>query len=317
MGAERIGEAFGQVMRKGGTMSEMDGLTPERIQLVDRLIDLAIDEDIGEGDATTRALFPSPGHAVGGFVAREAGVMAGGDVVGRFYARMGARFADDAGAVRIEMVKKDGESFSGGDVLLGVSGSASVILMGERVALNLLQRMCGIAARTRQFVERIAGTPAKMYDTRKTTPGHRVLDKLAVRAGGGENHRMGLYDMILIKDNHLAAYGGPAKAVEKARERSSLPVMVEVDTLEQLRDALTAEPDYVLLDNMGPDMLSEAVRLTNDFAAGRGLKRPALEASGGVTLDTVGAVAKTGVERISTSQLTNGAGSVDIGLDFE
>ncbi len=297
-------------------MGGLNDLGHEQLHLVDRLLDLAMDEDVGDGDATTRALFPAPGLASGRFVARQKGVMAGGGVLRRFYARLGARFADNAGAVSLDILRKDGEAFAPGDSLLGISGDAGLVLTGERAALNLLQRMCAVAARTREFVLRTAGTKAKIYDTRKTLPGHRVLDKLAVRAGGGENHRMGLYDMILVKDNHLAAYGGPAKAVRAARERSSLPIMVEVDTLPQLEDALAAEPEYVLLDNMGPATLAEAVRLTDLSASAGKTKRPLLEASGGVNLETVAAVAASGVDRISVGSITSAAGGVDIGLDF-
>lgn len=293
------------------------GLTREQLRLVDRLLDLAIDEDVGDGDATTRALFAMPGRASGRFTARQAGVMAGGGVAARLYARLAARFADDPEAVRVEAVKGDGEPFAAGDALLIVTGDASIILSGERAALNLLQRIVAVATRTRQYVDAVAGSGARILDTRKTNPGHRVLDKLAVRAGGGDNHRMGLYDMILVKDNHLSAFGGPARAVRAARERSSLPVMVEVDTLEQLADALTAEPDYVLLDNMPPAVLARAVKLTDDTTRDKSLKRPLLEASGGINLETVAAVARTGVERISVGQLTHGAGSIDIGLDFD
>ncbi len=292
-------------------------LPTEQLHLVDRLLDLTIDEDIGSGDATTLSLFPDPGSARGDFTARQAGVMAGGGIVARFYARLGARFADNDAAVTVEALKGDGDLFKKGDKLLRVSGDAAVILMGERGALNLLQRMCAVAARTRQYADKVVGSRAKIYDTRKTTPGHRVLDKLAVRAGGGANHRMGLFDMILVKDNHLAKYGGPAKAVAAARSRSSLPVMVEVDTLEQLREALLAEPDYVLLDNMGPDTLTAAVGITDSLTGEKGLKRPELEASGGITMETVAAAAASGVDRISVGALTHGAGSVDIGLDFE
>lgn len=291
-------------------------LDDEQLRLVDRLLDLAIDEDVGSGDATTLALFPDPGEALGQFVARQAGVMAGGAVVRRLYERMGARFADNPGAVALEVLKPDGERFLPGDRLLAVSGDSGVILMGERTALNLLQRMCAVAARTREYVDRVAGTKAGIYDTRKTNPGHRVLDKLAVRAGGGLNHRMGLFDMILIKDNHVFRYGGPGPAVRAARQRSSLPVMVEVDTLEQLREALMEEPDFVLLDNMGPDTLKAAVALTDEVSGKYDLRRPQLEASGGINLDTVAAAARSGVDRISVGALTHGAGSVDIGLDF-
>lgn len=298
-------------------MTNQAGFNSEQIHLVDRLLDLAIDEDVGSGDATTLSLFPNPGAASADFTAREPGVMAGGPVVARLYARLGARFADDNKAVTVTPLAEDGSTFVKGDKLLRVSGDAAVILMGERTALNLLQRMCAVAGRTRQYVDRIAGTDANIYDTRKTNPGHRVLDKMAVQAGGGLNHRMGLFDMILIKDNHLAHYGGPAQAVKAARNRSSLPVMVEVDTLEQLREVLAAEPDYVLLDNMNAGVLKEAVAITDTVSRDQKLRRPKLEASGGINLDTVAAAAASGVDRISVGALTHGAGSVDIGLDFE
>lgn len=292
------------------------GIPEDQLKLVDRLLDLAIDEDVGSGDATTSSLFPETGEASAEFTAREFGVMAGGAVVARLYSRMGRRFADNEAAVSVEAVIPDGAPFRGGDTLLRIDGDVSIILMGERTALNLLQRMCAVAVRTRSYVDLVAGTRAGIYDTRKTNPGHRVLDKMAVRAGGGVNHRMGLYDMILVKDNHLAHFGGPAKAVQAARRRSSLPIMIEVDTLEQLEDALSAEPDFVLLDNMNATLLGKAVALTDRITEERHGRRPRLEASGGITLDTVAAAAAAGVDRISVGALTHGAGSVDIGLDF-
>ncbi|MDR3212088.1 MAG: carboxylating nicotinate-nucleotide diphosphorylase [Planctomycetota bacterium] len=285
--------------------------------LVDRLLDLALDEDIGPGDATTAALFPGAGReAKGFFTARDPGVLAGGEVVSRLYSRLSARYYDDSGAVRVKALLADGTAFTAGTRLLEISGDARVILTGERTALNLLQRLCAVASRTRTYVDRVRGTRAVILDTRKTLPGHRILDKLAVVAGGGSNHRLGLYDMILIKDNHLAAFGGAAAAIRAARQASTLPVMVEVDNLEQLADALTAQPDYVLLDNMTPERLAEAVALTDARVREKGGKRPALEASGGVNLDTVAQVAKSGVDRISVGALTHAAGSLDIGLDF-
>ncbi len=290
--------------------------TPEHLRLVDRLLDLAIDEDIGSGDATTLSLFPNPGKCRAFFTARQNGVMAGGSIVERLYGRIGARFADNAKAVSVKPICPDGSLFKKGEHLVEVEGDAAVVLMGERAALNLLQRMCAVAGRTREYVDRIGGSKAGIYDTRKTNPGHRILDKLAVRAGGGRNHRMGLYDMILIKDNHLLHYGGVAGAVKAARGRSSLPIMVEVDTLEQLQEALPTEPDYVLLDNMNAEKLAAAVKLADQASKEKGLKRPLLEASGGINLDTVAAAAASGVDRISVGAITHGAGSVDIGLDF-
>jgi nicotinate-nucleotide pyrophosphorylase (carboxylating) len=296
-----------------------DELTDEQLKLVDRLLDLAIDEDVGPGDATTLALFPEPGLVQGDFAARQDGVMAGGPVVKRVFARLAARFRSDENAVRMDILKRDGEAFAKGDKLLRISGDALVVLMGERVALNILQRMCAVAGRTREYVrlvEGVAGSRAGIYDTRKTNPGHRVLDKLAVRAGGGRNHRMGLYDMILVKDNHLAKFGGPAQAVRAARENSKLPVMVEVDTLAQFGETLPAEPDYILLDNFDAGMMRRAVELADSVCAAQKLRRPGLEASGGINLSTVAAAAASGVDRISVGALTHGAGGVDIGLDF-
>lgn len=295
-------------------LSEMN---EHQLALVDRLLDLAIDEDVGTGDATTQVLFGPADHAAGRFVARQNGIMAGGEVVRRLYARLGARYADNAGAVRVDILKPDGSPYGPKESLLGVSGDTGIILMGERTALNILQRLCAVASRALQFADLTAGTRAGIYDTRKTTPGMRLLEKMAVVAGGGNNHRMGLYDMVLIKDNHIAAYGSVAKAVETARARTNLKIMIEVDTLEQLRQVLPAQPDYVLLDNMPADVLAEAVRLTDDECAAKNLARPQLEASGGINMDTVARVAQSGVDRISVGQLTNGAGSMDIGLDFD
>jgi nicotinate-nucleotide pyrophosphorylase (carboxylating) len=294
-------------------------MNEEQSALVDRLLDLALDEDVGPGDATPLALFPirtDAASAQGFFVARDEGVMAGGTVVQRLFTRLASR-PENVGSVRIDILKNDGTPFAKGDKLLAVSGNASLILTGERVALNLLQRMCAVAKRTQEYVKLTHGTRAGIYDTRKTNPGHRVLDKLAVLAGGGRNHRMGLYDMILIKDNHLAEFGSPAAAVRAARAACRLPVMVEVDTEEQLRDALTAEPDYVLLDNFNAERLAGAVKITDALCAERKLRRPLLEASGGINLSTVAAAAQAGVDRISVGAITHGAGGVDIGLDFD
>lgn len=288
----------------------------EQLKLVDRLLDLSIDEDVGTGDATTSSLFTETGEASAEFTARESGVMAGGAVVARLYSRLGKRFAENDNAVSVEAVITDGNAFRAGDVLLRINGDVSIMLIGERPALNLLQRMCAVATRTRRYADLVAGTRARIYDTRKTNPGHRVLDKMAVRAGGGVNHRMGLYDMILVKDNHLAHFGGPAKAVQAARCRSSLPVMIEVDTLAQLEDVVPAEPDFILLDNMNAEVLEKAVALTDRITSEKNLRRPQLEASGGINLDTVAAAAASGVDRISVGALTHGAGSIDIGLDF-
>lgn len=290
---------------------------------IDALLRLALEEDVGPGDATTDALVPPDAVAAADFVARVGGVMAGGALIARLFAHLDGQghirpgaAAPEASPVRWEQVREDGVFFAPGDRLARVRGPARPILVAERTALNLLQRMCAIAARTRDYVDAVAGTRAAILDTRKTCPGHRALDKWAVRAGGGQNHRLGLHDMIMVKDNHLAIAQSPAGAVRLARESSKLPIMVEVDDFDQLRDALTAEPDYVMLDNMDADRLARAVALTDDICEKKKLRRPSLEASGGVNLTTVARLAASGVDRISVGALTQGVPAVDIGLDF-
>ncbi len=286
-------------------------LTTAQWQLVDRLLELALDEDIGPGDATSRTLIPPEARLTARLVARQAGRLAGLAVVERLYARLSPE-------VQFAAALADGAAFCAGAQLAELRGPAQIILTGERLALNLLQRMCGVASLTAQFVAAVAGCRAKIHDTRKTMPGMRVLDKLAVRLGGGENHRQGLFDMILIKDNHLAWAGGSvAQVVARARQGSPLPIMVEVDTLEQLADALAAEPDFVLLDNLPPAVMARAVALTDRECAARGWRRPVLEASGGVNLQTVRAIAESGVDRISVGALTHSAPALDIGLDLD
>jgi nicotinate-nucleotide pyrophosphorylase (carboxylating) len=283
---------------------------------IDRLLDLALAEDIGPGDATTAALVPAGARASGQFVARAAGVLAGLEIVERLYARLDAE-------VLFSPVASESSRVEPGTPLAHMAGPARAILSGERIALNLLQRMSGVATLTRTYVEAVAHTHAKIYDTRKTMPGLRRLDKLAVCVGGGENHRQGLYDMILIKDNHLrlcttederSAVGA---AVARARAASDLPVMLEVDTLDQLDEALAAGPEMVLLDNMDLEELAQAVKRTHQAAADQDLARPLLEASGGIDLETVRAIAETGVDRISVGALTHSAVAMDIGLDLD
>jgi nicotinate-nucleotide pyrophosphorylase (carboxylating) len=281
-------------------------------EMIDALLDLAIEEDVGDGDVTTDLLVPAGKTATGHYVARQGGVFAGEKVLTHFF----QRFCSD---VKITALAREGECIEPGRKLATITGSARAILTGERLSLNLLQRMCGVATLTRSFVDAVEGTGVKIMDTRKTMPGQRAFDRLAVFVGGGENHRAGLYDMILIKDNHLALTepkGSVADAVRRAREKSSLKIMLEVDTLDQLSDALEAEPDMVLLDNMSLGALEDAVKLTHDFSASRDLRRPLLEASGGVSLKTVRGIAETGVDRISVGALTHSAVALDIGLDF-
>lgn len=278
---------------------------------IDQLISLALAEDVGPGDATTLALATEDSTLKAQFSAREEGVLAGLEVIVHLFDRIDPR-------VKITPVKKDGEAFVKGDVLAKIEGPARAVLTGERLALNILQHMCGVASETRKYVRAVEGTRAGIYDTRKTKPGHRALEKMAVVLGGGCNHRQGLYDMILIKDNHLALahISDAAAAVRRARANSPLKVMVEVDTLEQFRQVLPEEPDYVLLDNMGPDTLKEAVDMADAFAAQSGKQRPKLEASGGVNLKTVTEIARSGVDRISVGAITHSAPALDIGLDF-
>ncbi|MFO1478457.1 MAG: carboxylating nicotinate-nucleotide diphosphorylase [Verrucomicrobiota bacterium] len=277
---------------------------PEEIRTA---VQTALAEDVGSGDATTLATVPEGAQLCAVMRAREALVPAGLGLAE-------AAFRELSGAVKIEMCTRDGGLAQAGQVLLRVSGPARPILTAERVALNFVQRLSGVATLTRRFVEAVAGTRARILDTRKTTPGWRKLEKYAVACGGGQNHRFGLFDMVLIKDNHLAALRGElpnpvAAAVTRARRQyPSLKVEVEADTLDQVRQALEAGADLVLLDNMTLDQLREAVRL----CAGRAQT----EASGGVNLSTVRGIAETGVDFISVGALTHSAPAVDIGLDF-
>jgi nicotinate-nucleotide pyrophosphorylase (carboxylating) len=281
------------------------------------LIRLALTEDLGQsGDITTWALIAAGQLGTVQIAARAAGVLAGLPV---------ARLVFDELDREVQMAERaaDGDRLVPGAVIAEVTGRVRSLLAGERTCLNFLTTLSGVATLTRRYVDAVAGTQAGIYDTRKTLPGWRALQKYAVRAGGGKNHRSGLYDMVLIKDNHLAGWKAAAKdgrvaaAVGAARERvtksmgATLPVEVEVDTLEQLTDALSGQPDIVLLDNMTPDELREAVTLRN-----RRAPKVALEASGGVSLATVGAIAATGVERISVGALTHSAPVLDIAFDW-
>jgi nicotinate-nucleotide pyrophosphorylase (carboxylating) len=272
---------------------------------MNELIDLALAEDIGPGDWTTEwTVDPgAPGEAV--LVAKEPLVVAGTEVASTVFHRVAADLL-------VEVVSADGTGVEEEDVVMRVRGPLRGILTGERVALNFLGRLSGIATLTRRYVEAVEGTGARILDTRKTTPGWRMLEKAAVRAGGGENHRVGLYDMVMAKDNHLVAAGGLREAVERIRDgnQSGLEVEVEVDTLEQLDELLPLGVDRILLDNMDTDTLREAVgrirRLGGD--------RPLSEASGNVTLETVRSVAETGVDFISVGALTHSAPRSDLSL---
>ncbi len=287
----------------------MSTLTSNEAAACRRLIDLALAEDMNtSGDRTTLATIPAEAVSKAAFVARSSGVVAGlpiGEMVCSAYDL----------ALDFTLLVPDGTSVKAGTQLATVSGSLRSILAAERTALNFLQRLSGIATLTRKFVDAITGTRATILDTRKTTPGWRLLEKYAVRCGGGANHRIGLSDGILIKDNHLAGLGGDVKrAVEAARKfpgNAGLSIEVEVDTLEQLEVALAVRADIVLLDNMSLDQLRAAVSRRDAHSPG-----VLLEASGGVNLTTVKEIAATGIDRISVGALTHSAPALDIGLDY-
>jgi quinolinate synthase len=274
----------------------------ELLQAAEPLIELAIVEDIGPGDATSEAILPADLALQGRIVAKEAGVVAGLPVAEALFRRVEPAIEFTACAV-------DGQEVVAGELVAEVSGPARGLLAAERAALNFLQRLSGIATLTRHFVDAVACTGATVLDTRKTAPGYRVLDKYAVRLGGGLNHRLALYDMMLIKDNHVDAAGGIVPAVERARAtHPELPVEVEVRTLDELRQALGIEPplDRILLDNMSLDSMRQAVIL----AAGR----VPLEASGGVTLERAADIAATGVEYLSVGALTHSVKALDLSM---
>ena len=268
----------------------------------------ALAEDIGAGDVTTISIVPPDARMSGRIIAKQAGVVAGLDVAAATF-RLLER--DVEFLPRVE----EGASVENRQVLADLSGPARALLTGERTALNFLGRMSGIATLTRQFVEAVAGTKAVILDTRKTAPGLRLVDKLAVQRGGGQNHRVDLYDMILIKDNHIDFAGSLAEAVNRARgagislcEAPTRQVEVEVRTLEDVRAALELGVQRILLDNMSTEMMSEAVTLTNS--------RAKLEASGNVTLENIRKIAETGVDFISIGALTHSARVFDMSLDF-
>lgn len=283
----------------------MGPLTNEEIR---RAVQLALEEDLGSGDVTTLATVPESAMAKAVVKARENLVPAG-------LAFAETAFQQLSPTIKIAKLVADGQPVTAGQDLMRVEGPARAILSAERVALNFTQRLSGVATLTAQYVAAINGTRAKILDTRKTTPGWRRFEKYAVTCGGGQNHRIGLYDMVLIKDNHLAALRNElpnaiAVAVQRARTQfPQLKIEVEADTLEQVEQAADAGADFILLDNMSPVQLRQAVQKV----AGRAKT----EASGGVNLTTVRAIAESGVDFISVGALTHSARAVDIALDFE
>lgn len=275
---------------------------------IHRAVAAALEEDIGPGDATTLSTIPEDAQVRAAMAAREDLVLAGTGFAREAFRQLSSK-------AECKLLAPDGSRLSKGAAALSVSGPARALLTAERVALNFVQRLSGIATLTRQFVDAVAGTGAKILDTRKTTPGWRRFEKYAVACGGGQNHRFGLFDLILIKDNHLAALRGEspnpiAAAIRRARENyPDLRVEAEADNLDQARQALDAGADIILLDNMSLDQLREAVRLASG--------RAKLEASGGVNLRTVRSIAETGVDFISAGAITHSARAVDLALDFQ
>src|ERR1039457_3237133 len=268
---------------------------------LDRLIEQALLEDIHTGDITTQAVVPGVRPATARLIAKEPLVLAGLFVAERVFQRLNHE-------VRFNTNYVDGAVVGTGETLATVEGNAADLLMAERVALNLLQRMCGIATLTSRYAQAVSGTKARIVDTRKTTPGLREVEKYAVRVGGGRNHRTGLYDGVLIKENHIAAAGGIAVAVSRARAYipHTLKIEIETETPGQVEEALAARADIIMLDNMDCDTMRHCVGLIN----GRAL----VEASGGVNLDTVRAIAETGVDIISIGALTHSPRAMDISM---
>jgi nicotinate-nucleotide pyrophosphorylase (carboxylating) len=278
-------------------------LTPQHI---DRVVSLALEEDAPWGDLTSQTLLPASATATAQLVAREAGVFSGGEVFAAAF-----RLTDPR--VEVTLMTADGEAFEKGDELASVTGPARAVLQAERIGLNFVQRMSGIATQTARYVERVAGTKARVVDTRKTTPGLRAFERHAVRCGGGFNHRFSLSDAVMAKDNHLAVLtAGGISVTEallgvRAQLSHTTHLEVEVDRIDQIEPVLAAGVDTIMLDNFTIDQLREGVALI----AGRAI----VEASGNVTLDTVGHIARTGVDVISSGALTHSVRSLDLGLD--
>jgi nicotinate-nucleotide pyrophosphorylase (carboxylating) len=271
---------------------------------VKHLIQAAIEEDLGRGDVTTEATIAEQVISRARVITKQAMVLAGMEVFIAVYAAFDSR-------VHITTSHKDGDLVGVGTAIAELEGPARSLLAGERVGLNFLQRLSGIATLTRRYVEAVSGYNVEIVDTRKTTPGWRLLEKYAVRIGGGKNHRHDLGDGVLIKDNHIIAAGGIKQAVDMARRHSHhlLKIEVEVETLEQVEEALQAGAEVIMLDNMSPAMLAEGVKIIG--------KRAIVEASGGVSLETVTAVARTGVDLISVGKLTHSAPAADIHVEFD
>ena len=275
--------------------------------LISKLLDLGIEEDINTGDITTESIIPESMNAVATMTAKQEGVISGLEIVKMVY----DRFQSD---VVFTPYFKDGDFVQKGDVILKIEATYPTLLRGERLSLNLFQRMCGIATETAKYVKELKGTHTELLDTRKTAPGLRVLDKLAVKHGGGTNHRMGLYDMAMIKDNHIKMAGGITKAVEQVRARIAEGIKIEVETtnLDEVKEAIAAGADIIMLDNMSNEAMTEAVAVIN--AAEKGIKT---EASGNMSIPRLIEVAATGVDYISVGALTHTVKAMDISMNIQ
>ena len=275
--------------------------------LITKLLDLGIEEDINTGDITTESIIPESMNAVATMTAKQEGVISGLEIVKMVY----DRFQSD---VVFTPYFKDGDHVQKGDVILKIEATYPTLLRGERLSLNLFQRMCGIATETAKYVKELKGTHTELLDTRKTAPGLRVVDKLAVKHGGGTNHRMGLYDMAMIKDNHIKMAGGITKAVEQVRARIAEGIKIEVETtnLDEVKEAIAAGADIIMLDNMSNEAMTEAVEVIK--AADKGIKT---EASGNMSIPRLIEVAATGVDYISVGALTHTVKAMDISMNIQ
>ena len=275
--------------------------------LIEKLIDLGLEEDINTGDVTTDSIIPESLNAVATMTAKQDGVVSGIEVIKKVY----ERFQKD---IVYTPYFKNGDSVKKGDVMLRIEASYPTLLKGERLSLNIFQRMCGIATETAKYVKELAGTSTELLDTRKTAPGLRVLDKMAVKDGGGTNHRMGLYDMAMIKDNHIKMAGGITKAVEQVRGNIPATIKVEVETtnLDEVREAIAAGADIIMLDNMDNATMTEAVNIIK--ASGKAIKT---EASGNMSIPRLVEVAATGVDYISVGALTHTVKGMDISMNIQ
>ena len=275
-----------------------------REQLIDQIITLAFEEDVAAGDITTNALIPENSRAVATLTMKANGIVSGLEIAGKVFSRL------DKDIICTPYVK-EGEKVSQGDVILKVEGNFRALLTAERTVLNILQRMSGIATATALYVKETEGTQTHLLDTRKTAPGMRILDKMAVKAGGGTNHRMGLYDLALIKDNHIKVAGSITRAVQQVRDYITPGVRIEVETtcIEEVKEALTPGADIIMLDNMSTSLMAEAVRLVD--------KKAKTEASGNMTLSRIREVATTGVDYISVGALPHSVTALDISMNIQ